>query len=139
MLTALGFGLWLSALNVRYRDVNYLVPFLVQTWMYLTPVIYGATLLPEQFRWLLALNPMSLVVEGLPLGAAGPGRAGHAGGAFVAVADRPVAGHRGRGAGERAGLLPGHRAHLRGYHLSMKGMSAKLIDEALERAVYEII
>lgn len=64
MLTSLGFGLWLSALNVRYRDINYLAPFLVQIWMYLTPVIYGATLLPERFRWLLALNPMSLVCEG---------------------------------------------------------------------------
>jgi ABC-type polysaccharide/polyol phosphate export permease len=48
----------------HYRDVNYLAPFLVQTWMYLTPVVYGATLLPEQLRWLLALNPMALVVEG---------------------------------------------------------------------------
>jgi lipopolysaccharide transport system permease protein len=64
MLTALGFGLWLSALNVRYRDVNYLVPFLVQIWMYLTPVIYGSTLVPEQYRWLLGLNPMTAVVEG---------------------------------------------------------------------------
>jgi len=64
MLTALGFGLWLSALNVRYRDVNYLVPFLVQVWMFLTPVIYGSTLIPEQYRWILALNPMTAVVEG---------------------------------------------------------------------------
>lgn len=64
MLTALGFGLWLSALNVRYRDINHLVPFIVQTWMYLTPVIYSSTLIPEQFRWLLALNPMTGVVEG---------------------------------------------------------------------------
>jgi lipopolysaccharide transport system permease protein len=64
LLTALGFGLWLSALNVRYRDVNYLVPFLVQVWMYLTPVIYGSTLIPERFRFLLALNPMTGVVEG---------------------------------------------------------------------------
>lgn len=64
MLTALGFGLWLSALNVRYRDVNYLIPYLVQVWMYLTPVIYGSTLIPERFRFLLALNPMTGVVEG---------------------------------------------------------------------------
>jgi lipopolysaccharide transport system permease protein len=64
VVTALGFGLWLSALNVRYRDVNYLVPFLVQLWMYVTPVIYGSTLIPEQFRFLLALNPMTGVVEG---------------------------------------------------------------------------
>jgi lipopolysaccharide transport system permease protein len=64
MLTALGFGLWLSALNVRFRDVNYLLPFLVQIWMYLTPVIYGTTLIPERFRFLMALNPMTGVVEG---------------------------------------------------------------------------
>ena len=64
VLTALGFGLWLSALNVRYRDVNHLVPFIVQTWMYLTPVVYSATLIPERYRWLLALNPMTGVVEG---------------------------------------------------------------------------
>ena len=64
MVTALGFGLWLSALNVRYRDVNYLVPFLVQVWMYLTPVIYGSTLIPERFRFFISLNPMTGVVEG---------------------------------------------------------------------------
>jgi lipopolysaccharide transport system permease protein len=64
LLTALGFGMWLSALNVRYRDVNYLVPYLVQVWMYVTPVIYGSTLIPERFRFLLGLNPMTGVVEG---------------------------------------------------------------------------
>jgi len=64
LLTALGFGLWLGALNVRYRDVNYLAPFLVQIWMYATPVVYGATLIPQRFRWLLALNPMAGVAEG---------------------------------------------------------------------------
>ncbi|HOT90759.1 MAG TPA: ABC transporter permease [Anaerolineae bacterium] len=64
MVTALGFGLWLSALNVRYRDINYLIPYLVQVGMYLTPVIYGSSLIPERFRFLLALNPMTGVVEG---------------------------------------------------------------------------
>lgn len=64
LLTALGFGLWLSALNVRYRDINYLIPFLIQTWMFLTPVIYSTTLLPEEYRWVLSLNPMTGVVEG---------------------------------------------------------------------------
>jgi lipopolysaccharide transport system permease protein len=64
MLTALGFGTWLSALNVRYRDINYLIPFLIQVWMYLTPVIYGSTIIPEPFRPLLGLNPMTGVVEG---------------------------------------------------------------------------
>lgn len=71
-LTALGVGLWLSALNVRYRDVNYLVPFLVQIWMYLTPVIYGTELIPEQFRFLLGLNPMTAVVEGFRWTLLGP-------------------------------------------------------------------
>jgi lipopolysaccharide transport system permease protein len=64
LLTALGFGLWLSALNVRYRDINYVVPFLIQIWMYLTPVVYGTSLIPERFRFLLGLNPMTGVVEG---------------------------------------------------------------------------
>ena len=61
VVTALGFGLWLAALNVKYRDVNYLIPFLLQIWMYATPVVYG---IPERFRWVMALNPMTGVAEG---------------------------------------------------------------------------
>ena len=64
MITALGFGLWLSALNVRYRDIKQLVPFVVQLWMYLTPVIWPVTIIPKQFRPLPALNPMTGVVSG---------------------------------------------------------------------------
>jgi len=64
MLTALGFGLWLSALNVRFRDINHLVPFIIEIWKYATPVIYGSTLIPEKFRFILGLNPMTGVVEG---------------------------------------------------------------------------
>jgi len=64
MTTALGFGLWLSALDVRFRDIRYLVPFLVQVWMYATPVVYGSSLIPERYRLLLGLNPMTGVVEG---------------------------------------------------------------------------
>ena len=64
VLTALGFSLWLSALNVRYRDINYVAPFLIQIWMYLTPVVYGNALIPERFRFLLWINPMTGVVEG---------------------------------------------------------------------------
>lgn len=64
MVTALGFGMWFAALNVRFRDVQYLVPYLIQIWMYVTPVIYGSTLIPERFRFLLGLNPMTGVVEG---------------------------------------------------------------------------
>lgn len=77
LVTALGFGMWLAALNVRYRDINYLVPFLVQIWLYATPVAYGSTLIPEQYRWLLGLNPMTGVVEGFRwalLGQPPPGR-----------------------------------------------------------------
>ena len=64
MATALGFGLWLAALNVRFRDINYIIPYLIQIWMYVTPVIYGSTLIPERYRFLLGLNPMTGVVEG---------------------------------------------------------------------------
>jgi len=63
-LTALGMGLWLSALNVEYRDVRYIVPFLTQLWMYATPVIYPSSLLHGPWKILLGLNPMTGVVEG---------------------------------------------------------------------------
>lgn len=64
MITALGIGLWLSALNVQYRDVRYLVPFMMQFWLYITPIAYPSSLLPEPFRTLYGLNPMVGVVEG---------------------------------------------------------------------------
>ena len=60
---ALGVGLWLSALHVRYRDIRYLIPFLVQFWMFATPVIYPASLLPEKYRLIYFLNPMSGLIE----------------------------------------------------------------------------
>ena len=61
---AVGFGLWLSAFTARYRDLVFAIPFLLQIWQYLTPVIYPASLVPEQYRWLLALNPLTAVVAG---------------------------------------------------------------------------
>ena len=64
LVTALGVGLWLSSLNVIYRDVGYVLPFLTQLWFYLTPIVYSATIVPEQWRILFALNPMVGVVEG---------------------------------------------------------------------------
>jgi lipopolysaccharide transport system permease protein len=64
LVTALGVGLWLSALNVEYRDVRYVVPFLVQFWLFATPIVYPSSLLPEPWRTLYALNPMVGVVEG---------------------------------------------------------------------------
>jgi lipopolysaccharide transport system permease protein len=63
-VTALGVGLWLSALNVEYRDVRYVVPFLLQFWMYATPIVYPSSLLKEPWRTVCGLNPMAGVVEG---------------------------------------------------------------------------
>ena len=63
-LTAFAVGLWLSALNVRYRDVSQLMPFLVQVWMYASPVIYPVSTIPEKWRLLYSLNPMVGVIEG---------------------------------------------------------------------------
>jgi lipopolysaccharide transport system permease protein len=76
LLTALGLGLWLSALNVRYRDVTQLVPFLIQFWLFVTPVAYPISVAPEPWHTLLGLNPMAGVVEGFRwalLGAPPPG------------------------------------------------------------------
>lgn len=64
LITALGTGTWLSALNVEYRDVRYVVPFLTQFWMFATPVVYPSSLLSEPWRTLYGLNPMVGVVEG---------------------------------------------------------------------------
>lgn len=85
VLTALGVGLWLAALNAIYRDVRYVLPFLVQFWMFASPVAYPSSLVPAKWRWLYGLNPMAGVIEGfrwsltghsqppggLPLGSAG--------------------------------------------------------------------
>jgi lipopolysaccharide transport system permease protein len=64
VLTALGVSVWLSALDVQYRDVRYAVPFLMQVWLFATPVIYAAGDVPERWRLLPALNPMTGVIEG---------------------------------------------------------------------------
>jgi lipopolysaccharide transport system permease protein len=61
---ALGVGTFLSAVNARYRDVRYVVPFLVQLWLFATPVLYTSLLIPERWRAIYALNPMTGVVEG---------------------------------------------------------------------------
>ena len=63
VFTALGVGTLLAALNVSYRDFRYVIPFMVQFWMFATPVVYPASLVPEQWRWLLFLNPMAGFVE----------------------------------------------------------------------------
>ncbi|MEZ5401932.1 MAG: ABC transporter permease [Bryobacteraceae bacterium] len=64
LATSLGVGLWLSALNVKFRDVKYTVPFLVQFWLFSTPIAYPSSLLPEPWRTLYGINPMAGVVEG---------------------------------------------------------------------------
>ena len=64
VMTVLGVGLWLSALNALYRDVRYLVPFLVQFWMLASPVAYPSSMVPGRWRWLYGLNPMAGVIEG---------------------------------------------------------------------------
>lgn len=62
ILVALGVGFFVSALNAAYRDVQYVIPFLTQIWMFLTPVIYPITAIPERFRWLILINPMSGII-----------------------------------------------------------------------------
>jgi lipopolysaccharide transport system permease protein len=60
---ALGVGMWLSALNVKYRDIRYAIPFMMQLWMFASPVIYPLTLLPAKWRWLLMLNPLTGIIQ----------------------------------------------------------------------------
>ena len=67
-LTALGVGLFLSAINVRYRDVPYAIPFLIQIWLYFSGVVYAISALPEKWQWVLALNPMTAVISGFQWG-----------------------------------------------------------------------
>ncbi len=98
-MTALGVGLWLSALNALYRDVRYVVPFLVQFWMFASPVAYPSSLVPEKWRWLYGLNPMAGVIEGFRWALTGHGAASrHFAGGIV---------RSGGAAGlKRAGVLP---------------------------------
>jgi len=88
ILTALGVGLWLSALNALYRDVRYVLPFLVQFWMFASPVAYPSSLMPEKWRWLYGLNPMTGVIEGFRWALTGHGQPP---GALVAASSAAVA------------------------------------------------
>jgi lipopolysaccharide transport system permease protein len=74
VLTALGVGLWLSALNALYRDVRYVLPFLVQFWLFASPVAYDSSLVPEKWRWLYGLNPMAGIIEGFRWALTGHGQ-----------------------------------------------------------------
>ncbi len=86
VITALAVGLWSSALNVKYRDVGSIVPFVAQIWMYASPVVYPVSMVPEQWRLLYSLNPMVGVIEGFRwalLGTETPDFASMAASAFV--------------------------------------------------------
>jgi lipopolysaccharide transport system permease protein len=62
-LLALGVGIWFSALNVKYRDVRYALPFLIQIWLFVSPIIYPSSLVPDDWRWIMWLNPVTGLVE----------------------------------------------------------------------------
>jgi lipopolysaccharide transport system permease protein len=73
LVTSLGAGLWLSALNVEFRDVRYVVPFLVQIWLFASPIIYSSATVPQPWRAVYGLNPMAGVIEGFRWALLGPG------------------------------------------------------------------
>jgi lipopolysaccharide transport system permease protein len=75
VLTALGVGLWLSALNALYRDVRYLMPFIIQFWTLASPVYYSSSMVPERYRWVYGLNPMAGVIDGFRWALTGRGEA----------------------------------------------------------------
>ena len=75
VLTALGVGLWLSALNALYRDVRYVMPFVVTFWMFASPVAYASSLVPPRWCWLYGLNPMAGVIDGFRSAITGRGQA----------------------------------------------------------------
>jgi lipopolysaccharide transport system permease protein len=75
VMTALGVGLWTSAVNALYRDVRYVIPFLVQFWMLASPVAYPSALVPARWRWLYGLNPMAGVIDGFRWAMTGHGQA----------------------------------------------------------------
>ncbi|MGA9141987.1 MAG: ABC transporter permease, partial [Methanocella sp.] len=76
VVTSLGIGLWLSALNSRYRDFQYVVPFMIQIWMFASPVVYSSSMVPASYQLFFGLNPMTGVIEGFRwtlLGSGSPG------------------------------------------------------------------
>lgn len=75
ILTALSVGLWMCALNALYRDVRYIVPFLINFWMFASPVAYPSSLVPVRWRWLYGLNPLAGVIDGFRWALTGHGQA----------------------------------------------------------------
>jgi lipopolysaccharide transport system permease protein len=74
LLTAIGVGIWLAGLNVAYRDVGYIIPFLLQVWFFLSPIVYSSTIVPEALRPFYGLNPMAGVVQGFRWAILGVGK-----------------------------------------------------------------
>jgi lipopolysaccharide transport system permease protein len=74
LITAIGVGLWLSALNVLYRDIGYVIPFLTQFWMFITPIAYPSSMVPEKWQAIYAINPMAGVVDGFRWALMGTGQ-----------------------------------------------------------------
>lgn len=72
-VVALGTGLWMAALTAKYRDLTFALPFVTQLWLYATPIVFPISLVPEQYRWIIALNPMTWIVELNRLGFLGVG------------------------------------------------------------------
>ncbi len=64
LLLAMGVGMLMAALNIKYRDVRYALPFLIQLWMFASPIIYPTSLVPERFKWLILINPLSGIIDG---------------------------------------------------------------------------
>jgi lipopolysaccharide transport system permease protein len=75
LVTSLGVSLWLAAMNVQFRDVHYTIPFLTQAWLFVTPIAYPSSLLPEPWRTVYGINPMAGVVEGFRWALLGTGTA----------------------------------------------------------------
>jgi len=73
LLAALGIGLWLSALNALFRDVRYALPFVIQIWMFASPVVYPISIIPPHWRWLYSLNPLASIIEGFRWAVIGKG------------------------------------------------------------------
>ena len=63
-MLAMGVGMWMAAINIKYRDVRYALPFMIQLWMFASPIIYPTSLVPERLKWVLALNPLTGIIEG---------------------------------------------------------------------------
>ena len=110
-LTALGLSLFLTAVNVRYRDVPYAIPFVMQIWLFLSGVVYAINALPEKWQWLLALNPMTAVIAGFQWGVIGTGSPALGQDARQRCRDRRVR-------RVRALVLPALRAALRGHDMT---------------------